>query len=644
MPLPTNAPDEGVSPERSDVFEAILRDTAAKIGVDFFQAIVKNLSASLDCWGAWVTEYDPDSRTLASLAFWADGKFIPHYEYEIDGTPCCDVIENCSLHHIPNHAMELYPADKEMSEIGAISYVGMPLIAADGHIMGHIAIMDTKPITDRFKVSIFELFGERATAEMRRIQTLKSVQEREQQLRLLLEGAMDSILLLDDGLVIQKANPSALRVFQCEEEDLIGESILDYLEEQSRLKVQSLSDKLLSGDIRDRGIWIPDKLKALRWDNSAFPAEASLSLFKHDKSHHFCLILRDVNDATESQRRIASLISETAALRETIREQSGKTKLIGQCSSMKRLRKDIERVAATDANVLILGETGVGKELVARSLHTLNQRSSKALVCLNCAALPENLIESELFGHEAGAFTGATSRREGRFKLADKGTLFLDEVGELPLNAQSKLLRVLQEGEFEPIGSNQSVKTDVRVVAATHRDLKALVKEGRFREDLYFRLNVFPLVAPPLRERGDDIELLANEFLQLFSQKIGVCPPALERCAIEALKSYEWPGNVRELQNAIERSLIVSDGTNIAAEHILPKRFSPKTSSEREPASSANRVILTASELKAMEKRNIERALEACLGRVSGNAGAAALLGMKPTTLGSRIKALGITL
>ena len=575
------------------------------------------------------------------MAWWAHNEYIEHPPYCIDGTPCEHVIDKNSLHYVPDHAVDLYPEDQEMADLGVVSYIGMPLLDAGKNILGHIAIMDTKPLLEKERIAIFELFGERATAEMRRLKTQNEIEEREEQLRLMFESALDGFLILDADLTVTSMNPAAIKIFGCtEKEDLEGESILDFLNEESQITIETIARRLLDENQEDTSIWIPDALTARKWDNTEFPAEASLSIYRLGEDDYFSLIVRDIRETIESEKQIESLLRENQALRENVRHLSNETEIIGQCQSMKQLGKSIERVANTDSTVLIVGETGTGKELVARKIHNLSERADKPLVCLNCAALPEELVESELFGHEKGAFTGATSRREGRFGLANGGTLFLDEIGELPLNAQAKLLRTLQEGTYEPLGGAKTLHTDVRIVAATHRNLSEMVEAGTFREDLFFRLSVFPLELAPLRDRGNDITLLAQTFLKQFSRSIGRRYQDLEEEHIQQLKSYDWPGNVRELQNTIERALIVSESSRIELSRILPTH----QAGEEEAATTqkTSERILSVSALRDFEKRNIERALSKAAGKISGQSGAAQLLGMKPTTLNSRIKALGI--
>jgi len=291
--------------------------------------------------------------------------------------------------------------------------------------------------------------------------------------------------------------------------------------------------------------------------------------------------------------------------------------------------KAIDEVAATDATVLLTGETGTGKELVARAGHNLSPRKVKVLVKVNCAALPAGLIESELFGHEKGAFTGALSRKLGRFEVAHKGTIFLDEIGDLPLELQAKLLRVLQDGEFERVGGSETIRVDVRVIAATNRDLDKAIEEGTFRPDLYYRLSVFPIQIPPLRERREDIPDLVRHFVMKHGLKLGRKVKTIPQSAMDALSAYPWPGNVRELENVVERAMILSHGDRLELGEWPPKAG----------VTSRGRRVPT---LEELEREHISSVLELTGGRVSGEKGAAKLLGMRPSTLQGRMKKLGI--
>jgi formate hydrogenlyase transcriptional activator len=323
------------------------------------------------------------------------------------------------------------------------------------------------------------------------------------------------------------------------------------------------------------------------------------------------------------------LQKENIYLRQEIKSTYNFEEIISNSKSFRQVLNNVEKVASTASTVLILGETGTGKELLARAIHNLSPRRDRFLVKVNCAALPASLIESELFGHEKGAFTGALTKKIGRFELADKGTIFLDEIGELPLELQTKLLRVLQEGEFERLGNSSTMKVDVRVIAATNRDLENAILKKEFREDLYYRINVFPLVVPPLRERRDDIPILINHFIQKYSKKIGKKIDAVAEDAMETLMNYHWPGNIRELENVIERSIIISNSKIIENGDWLPGRTMPDSS-------------LYLNTLDEIEKQHIIKTLEHTGWRVSGNKGAAKILDLKPTTLEARMKKLGI--
>ena len=312
--------------------------------------------------------------------------------------------------------------------------------------------------------------------------------------------------------------------------------------------------------------------------------------------------------------------------------------IIGQSSSLRALLEQVTQMADTDCTALIIGETGTGKELIARAIHDRSLRKDKPLIKVNCAAIPKDLFESEFFGHEKGAFTGATTRRMGRFELANEGTLFLDETGELPLDIQAKLLRVLQEQEFERVGGQSTQKVDVRIIAATNRNLGEHVAQKSFREDLYYRLNVFPLEIPPLRERQEDIGLLAQHFVLKYANKYGKSVEGIANNALEDLQEYSWPGNIRELENVIERAVILSRGTVLERGEWLPQSSERTEVHHRtSPPSAGNQT------LEEMERAHILSVLELTNWRVSGEGGAAEILGLNRTTLEARMKKLGIT-
>jgi transcriptional regulator with GAF, ATPase, and Fis domain len=341
----------------------------------------------------------------------------------------------------------------------------------------------------------------------------------------------------------------------------------------------------------------------------------------------------------EIERLKAQLEMENAYLQEEVVEARAFGSLVGQCASLRHIVSQIDLVAPTEASVLILGDTGTGKELVAREIHHRSRRKGKPLIRVNCASIPKDLYESEFFGHARGAFTGAIKDRAGRFEMAEGGTIFLDEIGEIPLDLQSKLLRVLQEKCYERVGEDRTRLADVRIVGATNRDLKQDVATGRFREDLYYRLNVFPIQVPSLKERADDIPLLARHFMELSVKELRCSKPRLTRAGVAKLQSYDWPGNIRELRNVIERAVIISRGG--ALDFDLPVRNSPPPLATRE-ATSSEPEILTEPELQRRERENLLAALHQTNWKIRGADGASELLGVKPTTLVTRMKKWGL--
>jgi formate hydrogenlyase transcriptional activator len=338
----------------------------------------------------------------------------------------------------------------------------------------------------------------------------------------------------------------------------------------------------------------------------------------------------DIEDRVRSEERTRN---ENLALREQIDRDSMFEDIVGSSDALRKVLRQVDKVGASDSTVLVLGETGTGKELIARAIHKRSRRAERAFIGVNCAAIPPSLIASELFGHEKGAFTGATQRRMGRFESANGGTIFLDEVGDLPAEIQIALLRVLQEREIERVGSNRPIPVDVRVVAATHHDLNALVAEGKFRQDLLYRLNVVPIQMPPLRERVADIPLLVEYFIDRFGKRAGKKFRTIDKKSLEVFQAYGWPGNVRELQNVIERAVILSEDDTLAVD---------ETWLRWEPAQNPARPRTLDGALVRQEKEMIEGALAESEGRISGPAGAAAKLGLPAQTLDSKIKRLKI--
>ena len=372
----------GTSPRPEDVvLRHILAGTATETGIPFFRALVENVSRALGTAGAWVTEYLPEEERMRSLAFWMNGEFVDHYEYDLEGTPCNDVIRSCQLVHIPDDIQDLFPNDPDLTPMGAISYLGVPLLDTDGELLGHLAAQDTKPMPrDERLVTVFEIFAARAAAEYRRMKTEEEVRTREEQVSRLLETAMDAVLTLDRGLEITRSNPAAERVFGCGPHGLTGHDLRDFLEPESVVELLAQIEKLHAASGEKPGKWLPRLLDARRSDGKAFPAEATLSSFEAGNRRHYTLILRDVNDRIEAERQIEFLSEEAEYLREAVRDAPGSGRILGESRPMRELLDAMKKVASTDATVLILGETGTGKELIARAIHESSSRSGKPMV------------------------------------------------------------------------------------------------------------------------------------------------------------------------------------------------------------------------------------------------------------------------
>lgn len=452
----------------------------------------------------------------------------------------------------------------------------------------------------------------------------------------LINGAMDAIIMFDEKFRIILTNPSANKLLK--NDDVLQRNVLFFFDDTSANLIESLVKSGLDDNTKTFNNYLPEIVKVIGSNDTETLNEGTISRYGNDRETFYTLILRNIEERLIAQDKINQLTTRTKYLEEEIIQLTSSHGILAEDQSMVNVLNLIDQVANTDATVLINGETGTGKELVARAIHTASDRSERPLIRINCGAIPANLIESELFGHEKGAFTGAAATRKGRFLLADKGTIFLDEIGELPLDLQPKLLRVIQEGEFDPLGSSSTIKVDVRIIAATHRDLFEFSKQGKFREDLFYRLNVFPITVPALKDRGDDVCLIAQNMVQEFSKKLNKPVTALTKEQKALFLEYEWPGNVRELQNLVERALIISKNGKIDWAQIIPN--SHKENLPHNPEES--NIVLTSTEIVQIEKENILKALRQTNWKISGDKGAAALLKLRPTTLTSKIKALGI--
>jgi PAS domain S-box-containing protein len=485
------------------------------------------------------------------------------------------------------------------------------------------------------RMAVLKLLASEAATSLENTRLYGDLQEREARVRRLVDSNIVGVLIWNLDGQIHEANDAFLNMLQYGRDDLVAGGVrwtaLTPAEWRER-------DERATANLRSTGTVQPYEKEFFRKDGSRVAVLIGGALFdsRGNDGVAFALDLSDhKRDEAEIRTLKDQLYRENLALRDEVDRAFMFEEIVGSSDTLKIALSRLARVAPTDSTVFITGETGTGKELIARAVHKRSQRSGRAFVSVNCAALAPTLISSELFGHEKGAFTGATQRRLGRFELANGGTIFLDEVGELPPDTQVALLRVLQEREFERVGGVQPIHVDVRVITATNRDLKAAVASGSFRQDLFYRLNVFPIEVPPLRERTDDILMLVEYFVQRYAARAGKNIRSIDKRTLDLLQAYDWPGNIRELQNVIERSVILSaSGVFTVDESWLATR------SVRPPPSLAPLAPLQSD--PRSERELIEAALAECRGRVGGPAGAAAKLRVPPSTLDHRIKALKI--
>jgi formate hydrogenlyase transcriptional activator len=654
----------------------ITEGIAGATGEEFFRSLAKHLADALQVRYSFVAECTDDAPTrVRTLAFWDTNGFAQGIEYPLRGTPCEKVIGGniCSY---PERLQLLFPEDRDLVTLGAESYAGVPVANSQGKVLGHLVVMDNEPrIFGEKELRILRMFATRAGAELERSRSEALLKQSEAQRRMLLDinNAVITKLSRDDlwaaiGEAVRRVVPFdrlALAEYDPRQECL---RIMNYAGPYRREDYTPIGRQLILDD-SPAGLAFTRQKYVLRGDLEVERSTASeerayahgfrsicaLPLvvrgnsigaitvgslersryseaeaqFLMEVANQIAIAVDNLRAHEETEALKARFEAEAVYLQEEIKTEHNFEEIIGQSASIRDVLRKVEQVAPTEATVLIRGETGTGKELLARAVHDRSRRKNRPLVKVNCGSIPSGLVESELFGHERGAFTGATQRRIGRFELANGGTIFLDEVTELPLDTQVKLLRVLQEGEFERVGSSQTIKVDVRVIAATNRDLNEIVRNGTFRADLFYRLNVFPLESPPLRERKVDIPLLVSFFLSKFGKKLGKQVRGVSQKSMETLKNYGWPGNVRELQNVIERAVVVARGPVVQTDDSMLRA---------EEATDAS----TIDTLENVERNHIVRALNETDWVIHGKKGAAEILGINPSTLRSRMEKLRI--
>ena len=628
----------------------IVEGVESETGDRFFYSLVKHLASALGCEYAFVSELLPDRLRFRTRAVWGRGCFIDNFEIPLDGTPCEAVLSGKSSHH-PERICQLFPADVALKQWGVESYCGVPLLDSAGTVVGHLAILSERPMLDGPRgLATMRIFAARARAELERLRTEDALRyanealvRSEERFRDLFDEA--PIAYVHEGLDSRfiEANRTAMRILGLRPEEVVGVTgkslVPDTPEAQSRLS--GWLDSMECGTATTGTI-----LELHRKDDGKAVWIQCWSRPAPDGSYTRTMFI-DVTDRVLMEREKARLEAQNTYLIEEIKETHNFEEIVGQSRALADVIEKVKLVARTDSSVLILGETGTGKELVARAVHSNSERRNRPLVKVNCAALPPGLIESELFGHEKGAFTGATDRRIGRFELAHSGTIFLDEIGDMPPDVQVKLLRVLQEHEFERVGASNLIRVDVRVIAATNRNLLRSASEGTFRQDLYYRLNVFPVQLPPLRERCEDIPPLVHYFVRRFSSKIGRKITRIQRETMERLLSYAWPGNVRELENVLERAVILSRGVEL---EVGPDVLPDTTVAPQQPSAprivpqerSAKAQVPSPQSIDQVERNHIIEVLTRTNWRIEGADGAASLLNLNPSTLRSRMKKLGV--
>lgn len=604
---------------------AIMEGTARSTGQEFFQSLVRHLALAVGTRYALIAEFAGEMRAR-TVAYWFRNRIIDNVEWDLAGTPCEEVVRGHLCHH-PTGVKDRFPKDRPLVEWGIESYLGVPLCDSRGNHLGHMAVFDDRPMpAEPRRQYTFQIFAARAAAELERMRIEQRLSESEERYRDLYDEAPIAYVKEDLESRFISANGAAMRILGITPDEVAGTVGMSFVPDtpdaQRRVKEAFASI--------GRGTDTSGVVLELRRKDNGKPVWIQWWSKPEPGGKYTRTMFVDITERVLMEQEKARLTAQNIYLQEEIKSAHNFEEIVGQSPALNRVLSEVARVATTDSTVLIMGESGTGKELIARAIHSASKRKDKPLIKINCAALPAGLVESELFGHEKGAFSGAIARRIGRFELADGGTIFLDEIGELPPDAQAKLLRVLQEREFDRVGGGAPIKVDVRVIAATNRDLLQSVRDQKFREDLFYRLNVFPVRLPSLRERAGDIPLLVHFLVGKFAGRIGKSIESVGRATMDLLVAYPWPGNVRELENVLERAVILSSGPILEIDpDFLPVPEVP--AARRDDA-----------RLEEVERNHIREVLETTNWVIEGARGAAKVLGLHPNTLRSRMKKLGL--
>ncbi len=635
----------------------IAKGVSGATGEAFFHSLVRHVARALNAEYVLVGALHPSGERISTLAIHGPTGDLPVLEYGLEGTPCAHVVEQqvCSY---PSGVSQLFPQDEMLVSAGAEGYVGSPMMDSSGRCLGLICAITRRPLASpKLAEALLTIFAASAEAELERKNYEEALAHSEERFRAFGDHSDEGVVWVKQEQPIAMDRPEDEQI----EHYYRNAYVADCNDQAAKLFGFTRAEELIGQRleaISPRGD--PDQVERLRtgirngWNFSQVERSLGgreLLMTRHGVVENGMLqsvwvTARDITELKQAEAEVLRLNAEleghlekltvlqtrlekdNAYLLEEIRSEHNLGEMVGASEKFRELTERIHLVASTSATVMISGETGTGKELVARAIHDLSPRSNRPLVKVNCAAISAGLVESELFGHVKGAFTGATERRIGRFEYADGGTLFLDEVTELPLETQAKLLRVLQEQEFEPVGSNRTVKIDVRLLAATNRNLAELVHEGRFRADLYYRLLVVPVEVPALRDRRSDIPQLATHFVQRLSRQFGRSVQRISESMMHEMMAYDWPGNVRELENFLARAIVLCHGDT------LDMRLGV---TEGAPEVAGGRLTL-----EAVERKHIESVLASTGWVLEGPQGAAAILRVNPSTLRSRMRRMGI--
>ena len=619
----------------------LMEGTAGATGEAFLRTLVRQLALALDAGHAFVAEIvGDDPVTLRTRAFWSRGRLADDVTWPLAGLPC-ERREVEAIHAFPNGVRALFPGATPLVGLGIEGYVGAPLVDASGRVRGELAVLDERPLTaTALGPELLRMLAARAMGELDRIDVERRLRESEELFRNLFEEAPIAYVYEGTDTRFVSANRAAMDLLGLTPEEVPqtrGITLVaprDLEEVQGSLTAEQAGTERAAIEIELRRKSDGQPIWVQRWSRP-----------EPDGRHTRTMII-DITARVLAEREQARLQQQNSYLREEIKSEHNFEEIVGRSPAIANVLAQIEHVAKTDATVLLLGDTGTGKELLARALHDASPRRKRPLIKVNCAALPAGLVESELFGHERGAFTGATEKRVGRFTLADGGTIFLDEIGELAPEVQTKLLRVLQERTFEALGSPRTQRVDVRVVAATNRDLQRAVADGTFRADLFYRLNVFPIRVPSLADRREDIPLLVHYFVARYAAKNGRRITSVDARTMQRLESYGWPGNIRELENVVERAVILARGPTL---EIGPELLGVRPPGEATASDGTSADVGDDAgpargkrSLAEAQRSHILEALRATGWVIDGDAGAAQRLGLSPSTLRNRMKKLGI--